>query len=310
MEDFDLEFLQPFSMILETLDQYGWVMSSHMIGRDFQKVKELCENITQNPPNTDDQRDQYQKDINSVLTPIIFHPLTRSFFVFRAQELTHINQFSHHLDRAVIHYFKNDYFSAVHCLLPAIEGVLLSYFGWKYGESRKPTIKTLIEEIEKCRARTRKPKEHKLYSVGLARFLRNWIFSNTNTADMSLSYLNRHYILHGMGSRNYYSLADCQRLIVFFDLLIEFLAHEENKQYTFVPHTNEKINHREDYYFKLLSDDMRNRHMIKTEEELLKEHRSYYSQANPPNWNSFLEAALKEYMDLMKQFAKLRKGKS
>jgi len=309
MENLDIEFIQPFTKILNTLNSYGWTMSPHMIGRDFQKVKALCEQIETNPPTSGEEKSYYQNNINQLLTTIIFHPLTRSFFIYRAQELKYISKFSHHIEKSIMHYFKNDYFSAVHCLLPAIEGSLLAYIGWQYGTSRKPSIKVLIEEIEKCRKPMSRKKEYQLYSTALARFLKNWIFTDTNTADMSLSYLNRNYVLHGMGNDNYYSLSDCQRLIVFFDLFIEFLSLEQGKRYAFIPEKNEKINSRETYYFRLLSYDLRKREMMKTEEILMKEHSFYFHEHNATNWNSFLKTALKEHLNLMKELKEFRKKK-
>lgn len=300
MDEFKKEFLQPFEMILDTLAEYGWVASPHMIGKDFAKVVRLCEGITKNPPTTDEQRLANQADINNLITSLIYHPLTRAFFVHRSQELTYTSSFSHHLDRAIIHYFRNDYFSAVHCLLPAIEGVLLSYYGWQYGTARKPTIKLLIEEVEKCRTQTIKPAEYKLYGKAIGRFLKDWIFSDTNTADMSLSYLNRHYVLHGMGNNSYYTLADCHRLILFFDLLIEFLAIEERKLYAFIPEKNDRINERGDYYFNLIKRNIRNKYMMNTESKFLKQNVAFIEEGNPPDWNFFKKVAISEYLEMIK----------
>lgn len=223
------EFVEKFDYINKTLIDYGWIISPHMIGVDFEKTFQLCQNLNTNKPITNDDKARSLNEINKLLTPILFHPLTRAFFVFRSKEVKYLSDFSHHLEKGIIHYLKNDYFSSVHCLLPAIEGSLLAYSSWIYGQARKPSINAILEEISKCRVQTKYPIRYKMYSENIVNFLRQWIYTDTSVADTTFSFLNRHYVLHGMGNNNYYSLSDCQRIIMFFDLFIEFLSLEQDK---------------------------------------------------------------------------------
>ena len=297
----DTEFIKQYKKITETLIDYGWVISPYMINKDFQKIYKLVIKIESNPPQSDFEKENYQKEINELLTDIIFHPLFRAFFVYRAKELNHVKSFSHHIERAILHYYKNDYLSTVLCLLPAIEGTLLSYYGWQYGQSRKPSIGDLIKEIEKCRAQTYDNSTYRLYSNALSVFLQKWIFSDTSTADTTFSYLNRHYVLHGMGTKNYYSLADTHRLIMFFDLIIEFLSIEQRVNYVFIPENNKQINNRSEYYFRFIERNIRRDEILKTEDEFLKENSNYFSETNIPNWSEILKRAVIEHLQFMKE---------
>jgi len=300
------EFSEQYEFITNVIIDYGWIITPHMIGKDFQKVYNLSNKILQNPPANETDREKYQNEINELLTDIIFHPLTRAFFVHRAKEVRHVQNFSHHLERALLHYFKNDFFSVVLCLLPAIEGILLSYFGWQFGNARKPKIKDLIDEIEKCRIKTYDPVVYKLYAKTISIFLQKWIFTDTNTADTSLSFLNRHYVLHGMGASNYYSLSDANRLIMFFDLFIEFISIEQMVRYVFIPEENQSINTRFDYYHKLIEKDLKNSEILKTEELFMSENKNYFPEKNNPNWNQIMNRAVIEYMEIMKEIKKMR----
>lgn len=296
------EFERKIREVNETLIEYGWVISPFMIGKDFDKIYKLVLKIKSNETPTKDEKEVYLKEINSVLTDIVFHPLFRAFFVYRAQELKHIKLFSHHLERAILHYYKNDYLSTVLCLLPAIEGCLLSYFGWEYKKGRKPNINQLIVEIEKCRIPTYNP-AYKIYSIILSKFLRTWIYSDTSTTDTTFSYLNRHYIMHGMGTGNYYSLSDAHRLIVFFDLLIEFLSIEEKRMYAFIPE-NKQVTERSQYYFRFIEKNIKRDEILTTESKLLSDNSNYIKEEIIPSWREMVIRAVKEDFEFLKKFKK------
>ena len=67
------------------------------------------------------------------------------------------------------------------------------------------------------------------------RFLEDWIYKKTSHSDFSLSVLNRHYVLHGMDAGNFYRPQDVHRLILAFDLVIEFLSFQQGVFHTFLP---------------------------------------------------------------------------
>lgn len=305
-------FLTQFNAANEILIDFGWIVSPFMIQKDFNKVFDLAQKIKEE--DNEEDRIRIAESINRLLSDIIFHPLFRSFSVYRAQNLSHLNKFSHHIERAILHYYKEDYFSAVHCLVPAVEGVLLSYFGWIYESGkRKPRIDLLIMELEKCREDTFDSDAYETYSRILSLFLRKWIFSDTNTADVRLSFLNRHYVTHGMGNQNYYSVSDVHQLFMFFDLFVEFVSIEENQTYIFIPDDNPEINKRSDYYFLLIEGNLFKDKMLQEESELMSSNTSFVFEETKPIWRDILQRTIKEdlefLIELKKKFKKDANGR-
>lgn len=298
----ELDEMYQFSKVVEILLDYGWVLTPFIIGGDFQKIQRLISTI-EGKVLSDGEKDSFKKELYVLLTDITFSVSTRSFFVFRAKEVKHIQSFSHHIERALLHYYNNDYFSTVLCLLPAIEGSLLSYYGWEFGTTRKPSISMLIKEIEKCKVATYHPKKYKMYSGFISHFLKRWIFSDTSTADITFSYLNRHYIMHGMGNNNYYSIADAQRLIMFFDLFIEFLSLEQRINYNFIPDSGENdfIDSRNNYYFRLQTIEISRKEAMETEQKFMGQNVNYYPENNIPNFKDMILRFTIEHMEFMKE---------
>lgn len=309
------EFEKNYTKVTETLLDYGWILTPFILNRDFIKIQRLVSTIDRTTSLTDIERETFQKELNILLTDIIFNPLFRAFFVYRAKEVKYIKDFSHHIERGLLHYYNNDYFSTVLCLLPAIEGSLLAYYGWEYGTIRKPSITKLIQEIEKCRVRTYDTVKYKMYSKCISLFLQKWIFSDTSTADTSFSYLNRHYVLHGMGNNNYYSIADAHKLIMFFDLFIEFLSLEQKIKYSFIPDpgVNISIDSRSGYYFKLLTTKIKREEVMITEYEFMKQNINYYVEKDIPNFQEMVIRSAKEHKAFMNEmeskFGKIKKQK-
>lgn len=312
----DKKFQKQYTEVSETLLDFGWTLTPFMLNRDFQKIYKLVLKINATSgTGENNEKELFKEQINLLLVDIIFNPFFRSFFVYRAKEVKYIKSFSHHIERALLHYYNNDYFSTVLCLLPAIEGSLLEYYGWEFGTERKPTINKLIQEIEKCRERTYSTLKYKMYSRYISLFLQKWIFSDTSTADTSFSFLNRHYVLHGMGNSNYYSIEDAHRLIMFFDLFIEFISLEQNINYTFIPDpgVNNLIDSRSNYYFKILTSNIRRKEIIETEYKFMKQNSKYYVEKNIPNFREMITRSANEHRVFVKEFdnkfGKVKKSK-
>jgi hypothetical protein len=55
--------------------------------------------------------------------------------------------------------------------------------------------------------------------------LRKWLYTHTNDADFRISVLNRHYVMHGFEPGNFYRPQDVDRMILAFDVLIDWQSH-------------------------------------------------------------------------------------
>lgn len=133
----------------------------------------------------DDPQRQYDSPddkyivINDWFTAVGYHPFTRAHFIYRAQRTPHVRNFAHHLERALLLYYKDDFFSAVQVLMSAVEGVLRSYVG---ADTTKIGMKLvdLIPQTNRILAFPQFGQRHAVYKEMLERFLRDWFFANTS----------------------------------------------------------------------------------------------------------------------------------
>ena len=82
------------------------------------QVKELCVELS---TESDDLKiKQILGKIDYLVSLHWFSPLVRAWQCHRASELPFIKNFSHMLERATLHYFRQDYLSAMMILVPVI----------------------------------------------------------------------------------------------------------------------------------------------------------------------------------------------
>ena len=138
-----------------------------------------------------------------------------------------------------------------------------------------------------------------MFLDALITFLKKWIFKDTRFMDSSLSFLNRHYALHSMGTESFYKVEDCHKLIILFDLYIELLSNEYKKYYIFIPDDNLAINLRREYYLMIIENNPSLKEMQKIENLLLKENRNFIKEKNPPRWSDLQMNAMIDTLMLM-----------
>lgn len=297
-----------YNSTTEILSKYGWFVVPFMTGGDFEEIQKVCHEIEE----TDLNVQIINEKINTVLTPIIFNPNFRAFSVFKYIKLNHLNKFSHLVDRAVMHYFKKDYLSAIISMLPVVEGVLLSYYNWSYkSTNRKPRIKELIENFCATPQNTLNIPERKIYSDALKLCLSNWFFEDTTKFDFSNSFLNRHFISHSMGNESYYSLLECNRMFTIIDLISEVTTLDQSYNYAFIPKNEPIINNRRDYYFRLINKKIKLKEIMMIESNLLSHNIYYVSSENDIDYNNIIEKENKKIARFHKELdEKYRKTKS
>lgn len=274
---FEIEWAANVDRINDAFVKYGWVINPHhIIGMDQEDVLSVVELIEQSPGT--DRKEMFDR-ITDVVLQSAFNLRFRAFYLYRATQLPHLKTFAHYLERALLHYYRSDFFSAILVLLPALEGVLRSHAGVE--KTAGGDARPIIAKIEK-----KKPEpsffagRYFLYRKWLMVALREWIFKQTGSAeskgDFDLSYMNRHYVLHGLGDGHFYSAADCARLFVLFDLYIETLTCETGgiSYANFFPDDGQNafVDQRMAHYFALMSNTQT---LQRVEETFMREHESY-----------------------------------
>lgn len=301
------EWLDKYGPLCNTLLQLGWFVPPFITGADFGRVEKICIFLNESETLTNVEKKDVDQRIDYIISDIAFHPNYRAFYVSRALEMDHIKEFSHLYEQAVICYYKREYSSSILTLLPALEGILLSFLGWKFGESRKPAPKKIIKKIIEYKINSQFESlnlSFQMYQHVLAEFLERWVYQDTSKADFSVSFLNRHLLLHGMEPKASYHPSDVHRLFLLFDLIVEFFSYIEDKHFNFIPSDKPEINFRRVYYSQLGSGSLSIAHTWEFDQEFLKQHKNYENSAYEP---SLAKSEMKTMLELMETMSMLSK---
>jgi hypothetical protein len=248
------DYEQKFTTLNSFLISQGWLFPPRILGRELDVLWDRCEQFRTAPPQDQATRKVAETEIANILVFVAFDPHFRAYYGWLAMQQPHMMEFSHLVEAGAHHYFRRDFLSCVHCLLPAIEGVLRSHFAAHnpnhQGKLTQDTLRSFLRSPRQVRSY---PERHVMYREALADFLDQWLWRNTKNADWDLSYLNRHYILHGLGSTHYYRSEDCHRLFLFLDLYMEMLVFETGVgEHVFIPPFEPGIERRCAYYERVL----------------------------------------------------------
>lgn len=297
------EWLRKYQPMSTALMEYGWFLPTYLIGSDFEKIEKLCAKIEANPPSNQAERQSVEDHIYYVMIDIAFHANWRTRAVSYGMRLPHFREFSHIYESGIFSYYKREYPACILLLLCALEGILRSFSGLEH-----PTFRQLTDAVRNA-APQQLPEAHKMYSAILAEFLERWIYKRTTSADadFSLSVLNRHYVMHGLSPGEFYRPQDVHRLVLAFDLLIDFLGvHTGIHDSVFLPDpgTDAAFDKRRDYYFSLSEGDYTIKQTWKMERSLLKEHSRYVEPRLPEP--DAVEAQVRSTLDLLSTMSKAR----
>lgn len=282
-------WLAKYKPISDRLMVYGWFVAPFLIGAEFTIVEEADAYVTQHPPKSDQDRRDIEERIYHALCEPVFNSGYRARATWYGKQIPHFREFNHLYESAIFSYYKREYAQAVLCLLSALEGILLSFYGFNIkGSQQRPSLPDLL----KCIKTATLPYNvrdfevaHDMYRDTLVTFLENWIYKNTKTSDFSLSVLNRHYVLHGLEAGNFYRPQDLHRLILAFDLIIEFLALRGRILHVLLPDRGRDafLDRRRGYYGALAKGTPSVAQSWKIERAFLSEHVNYVSPPHDPN---------------------------
>lgn len=300
----DKEWLKEYRSISDSFMQYGWFVAPYMMGSEFDAVKKMAEELDRNPPQSERDRRDVEDRIYGVLCEPVFHPNYRAKATWEGHLIDHIKEYNHLFEMAMFSYYKREYAQSVHLLLSSLEGILLSYYGWKPGVAPKgkPDIKKkLIAKVKDARPIDAR---HELFRNTLTQFLEKWVYEDTDKWDNRLSVLNRHYVLHGMDTGNFYRPQDLHRLILAFDLIREFLRYPKGPFPVFVPSPGDYkfFDERKDYYTALAEGNLTIAETWERERNLLKQHKNYEEPAHDPNYEESLLLSQISFLEIFSLF--------
>lgn len=306
-------WVQKYKAVTTTFMNYGWFVPPFMMQTEFDAAERLAQWLNANPPHNDQDRKDHEEKIYRMLVEPAYNTNYRARGIWYAAQLDHLKKFNHLYESAIFSYYKHEYAQTVVSLLTALEGVLLSYYGYDIAAGgRKPSFKDLITKIKTSHvshpANALVDSRYSIFRDTLATFLEKWLYKETQNSDFSLSVLNRHYVLHGMEAGNFYRPQDAHRLILTFDLLVEFLCISQGIFHLFIPSVGEDafVDVRRDYYTKLGEGAITIEESRKTERILLKQHPSYVAPAHDPNIQESQTANLVFFANILNGALKAR----
>lgn len=292
-DDFD----ELFERFTPFLIEHGWLFSPNTVTRQIDELWDRCEGYRLMTDRDDAARRAALAEIERILLFQATNENIRAYGVWLAMKQPFMSEFSHLIENGILHYYRRDFLAAVHCLLPAVEGILRSHMS-AHVKLDEPQIKgwKLKQFLRAERPTKSFPRRHRLFREALADFLDKWLWRSTWDADWLLSHLNRHYALHGVGPENYYRSADCHRLFVFLDVYSAMLTLETGiGEYVFIPPNEPGIERRRRYYHQVMWRS-EVKHVRSRHRQLLFEHRNYHDE---PMTETFVQR-LQRWAELMK----------
>lgn len=285
----DPKWLATYKPLSDLFMTYGWFVAPYIIGAEFAEVEQTAEYIRNNPPQNDQDRSVVENKIYNALCDAVFHPVNRARATWYGNKLNYFRNFNHLYESAIFSYYKREYAQSVLCLLSALEGIMLAFYGYNIAvNTSKPSIPSLLGRIRATASPSRDADlttAHDMYRDTLATFLESWIYRNTASSDFSLSVLNRHYVLHGMDAGNFYRPQDVHRLVLAFDLIIEFFALRQRVSDVFLPDVGQDafLDARRCYYEALAAGVPTVSQSWSVERRLLLDHAFYVAPSHDPS---------------------------
>lgn len=245
------------------------------------------------PQRGQDSKSDIYQEINEWFTALEYRPFERAHFIYRAQQTPVFREFSHHLERGLLLYYKGDFFSAVQVLVPAVEGILRLYVGGGPMEIGKGLVDK-IQHVQRSLPHPEFALRHSAFKDILEQFLRKWFFARSDDPTLTTipSKMNRNYISHLAGTDAFYRPSDCNRLFAFFDVMLEVvtLEHAEVAHFISLPEEGiPEVTERMNYYSYLMSP-LSPWHQIRDVEERSMAQNPRYESSRVPDWAGILAA--------------------
>lgn len=304
-------WLSGFPALSAILMRFGWFVAPYLTGAQYDRLQATCDKLQEVDTADEAAMAAAETAIFHALADSAFHPNYRAKYVRHGLRLGHFKDFSHLHESAIFAYYKREYAAAVLLLLAALEGILLSISGWRFGEGRQPGHRQLIQIVQASTAEHALPpglqQAHDMYRDVFAEFLKRWLYPHTKDADLGLSVLNRHYVMHGFEPGNFYRPHDIHRMILAFDVLIDWLAlNQRFIEKSFVDDSDPLVARRMSYYQSLSEGDQTVKQVWKAERTLLQEHSRYIPPSEEHDHERSTMLNLLETLRLMRMAAEAR----
>ncbi len=175
----------------------------------------------------------------------------------RFEKIPLFREFSYFINSATISYYRGNVVSALLCLVPVIEGILIRWQGFPGRIQTKPNFDKTKNFVRKSIYRNPAPfgpVYFETYVKAADSILRNHFYLYSGNASGAYDGFNRHLASHMLDNTKFYSHENVMRTFLLLDLLSE-IYHREKRQYDprFSTQDNE-YKHFETAYLKAISE--------------------------------------------------------
>lgn len=259
----------------QKITNFGFCVIAEEINlNDLEKLESVCKNIDLNNNYSIEEIEYIENEIANAIKDSLFsadkRALNMSFLIIKTN---HISKFSHLIEQAYISFFREEYISTIMTLVPVIEGILLSVYGFDCNEKNKPKVEKLLNNWAElhydCKDNNAQPVMIDEYIRAFIDICQQTVFSAHESSEKNL-YFNRHYIAHLMGCGKFYSRNNAFKFIILVDLLAYVLAACNNQLIEFNKEDERYIT-RTKYYKNLYELN----HEDNLKHELLNEHSNF-----------------------------------
>ncbi|MGL5347787.1 MAG: hypothetical protein ACRDA3_10585 [Peptostreptococcaceae bacterium] len=275
-KQYDTTFENRILKVNQKITNFGFcVIAEDINTSDLGKLEKVCDNIDLNNNHSIEEIEYIESEIANAIKNSLFSAKKRAFnMTFLIMKTSHINKFSHLIEQAYISFFREEYISTIMTLVPVIEGILLSVYGFDSNEKNKPKVEKLLNTWAELQYVCSTNKKHNPimideYIRAFIEICQQTVFSAHESSEKNL-YFNRHYIAHLMGCGKFYSRNNAFKFIILVDLLA-YVLDACNNQNNDINMNDEKYIVRTNYYQSLYEYN----HEDKLKHELLNEHTNF-----------------------------------
>jgi hypothetical protein len=229
----------------QKITNFGFsVLADDLTMPDIVKLEQIANSIDLNKEYSKTEYEEIENEIADVFSKYLRNPHYRALNMTSLIKNTdHVKKFSHIIEQAYISFFRGEYISTVMCLIPVVEGILLSLYGFE-ANSPKPSERQLLNRWAELEYKygARQMIHPFMVDEYIRAFIELWeqTFFQKHQRAEDIMFFNRHYVAHLMGEGNFYTRNNAYKLITMIDLLVHVIAACTGKHTRFHFDTTDK----------------------------------------------------------------------
>ena len=214
------------------LSKFGFcAIAEDLNEAEMRKLEKICDEIQK--LSQDQIKDKsINEQIENQIVGVIIGPLRSADqralnMVGMYMKVDHLKEFSHLVEQAYFNFFSADAISTTMVLVPVIEGLLLSWYGFDLSKGHSlPEDNQLLNFVAEQECMD----NQMIHPLMVEEYIRTFVYTYKNIFHASheeaekKSFFNRHYIAHMMGPGKFFKRNNAYKIMLLTDLLAHIIA--------------------------------------------------------------------------------------